>query len=150
MAFAPPISPVKSGRQNRRWIPAVLMAALFLSGGAIGAGLAAIAIHSQRETLFNRDKLPDLILLMIQDDLGINLTPDQMQQVKTILEKRQESLRTLRLEVRPRFDHEYELLDSQVSAVLDPSQRDKWHDSFREKMLVWFPWRTATPAAPAK
>jgi hypothetical protein len=150
MAFAPPISPVRSVRQSRRWIPAVLMAALFLSGGVIGAGLAAIAIHGQREILLNREKLPDMILLMIQDDLGIQLTPDQMQQVKTILEKRQESLRNLRVEVRPRFDHEYDLLDSQVGAVLDTSQRSKWHESFREKMLVWFPWRGNSPTPPAK
>jgi hypothetical protein len=150
MALAPPISPVKSVRQNRRWIPAVLMAALFLSGGVIGAGLAAIAIHGQREMLFNREKLPDMILLMIQDDLGIKLSPDQMQQVKTILEKRQESLRNLRVEVRPRFDREYDLLDSQVGAVLDSSQRGKWHEAFREKLLVWFPWRENRPASGAK
>ena len=150
MAFAPPISQIKSVRQNRRWIAAALMAALFLSGGVIGAGLAAIAIHSQREILLNREKLPDMILLMIQNDLGIKLSPDQMQEVKTILEKRQESLRNLRVEVRPRFDHEYDLLDSQVGAVLDASQRDKWHETFREKLLVWFPWRGNSPAAPAK
>ncbi len=150
MAFAPPILPVKSMRQNRRWIPAVLMAALFLSGGVIGAGLAAIAIHSQREILLNRDKLPDMILLMIQNDLGIQLTPDETQQVKKILEQRQESLRNLRLETRPRFDHEYDLLDSQVSAVLDASQREKWHAAFRENLRVWFPWRENRPPPGAK
>jgi len=150
MALAPPILPVKSVRQNRRWIPAVLMAALFLSGSVIGAGLAAIAIHSQREVLLNREKLPDMILLMIQNDLAIQLTPDQMQRVKTILEERQESLRNLRLETRPRFDHEYDLLDSQVSAVLDASQRDKWHEAFRENLRVWFPWRETRPAPAAK
>jgi hypothetical protein len=143
MAFAPPISQAKSVRQNRRWIAAALMAALFLSGGVIGAGLAAIAIHNQREILLNREQLPDKILLMIQDDLGIKLTPDQMQEVKSILEKRQDSLRNIRVEVRPRFDHEYDLLDSQVGEVLDASQRSKWHEAFREKMLAWFPWRTS-------
>jgi hypothetical protein len=150
MTFAPPISPIKPVRQRRRWLPTILMAALFLSGGVIGAGLAAIAIHSQREVLLNRDKLPDLVLLMIQNDLGIKLTPDQMQQVKTILEKRQESLRNIRAEVRPRFDHEYDLLDSQVGAVLDASQRNKWHEAFRENLLVWFPWRGTNSPAPAK
>ncbi len=138
-------------RKNRRWIAGVLMASLFLSGGVIGAGLAAIAIHSQREKMMlNREQLPDLVLMMIQNDLGIKLSPDQTQQIKGILEKRQESLRNIRAEVRPRFDHEYELLDKQVSDVLDTSQRSKWHEAFREQMLVWFPWRTNSAAAPAK
>jgi hypothetical protein len=150
MVLATPVLPVKSVRPNRRWVPVALMAALFLSGGVIGAGLAAMAIHSQREVLFNREKLPDMILLMIQDDLGIHLTPDQMKQVKGILESRQDSLRSLRVEVRPRFDHEYELLDSQVGAVLDASQRSKWHEAFREKLRVWFPWREQGSAVPAK
>ena len=51
MAFAPPITQAKTVRQNRRWIAGILMASLFLSGGVIGAGLAAIAIHSQREKM---------------------------------------------------------------------------------------------------
>ena len=88
MASAPPISQAKSIRQNRRWIAGILMAALFLSGGVIGAGLAAIAIHNTRQAyLVDREKLPEWILLMIQNDLGITLSPDQTQEVKAILEK---------------------------------------------------------------
>ena len=125
MALAPPILPVKSVRQNRRWIPAVLMAALFLSGGVIGAGLAAIAIHSQAEILLNREKLPDMILLMIQNDLGIQLTPEQMEQVKTILESRQDSLRNLRHGSPSALSiMSTTCSTAQVGGVLDASQRE--------------------------
>lgn len=142
MAVAPAPVLKQTRPAGRRWVTGVLSAALFLSGGVIGFGVAAIAIHKHRSHLHSHSEaLPDNILTMIRNELGIELDTKQTAEVMAILCQRQEALQTIRAQSRTRFDAEFDQLDEQISAVLPEAERGKWHEAFRQNLLVWFPTR---------
>jgi hypothetical protein len=73
----------------------------------------------------------------------LNLTPDQVHRVEQILLAREKNIDEIRRGVRPRIVAEVDKLEQEVGGLLDPAQRQKWHDLCAHLRRTWSP-----PAAP--
>ena len=72
----------------------------------------------------------ELIVAQMLDRLTdrLHLTPEQVQQIKPILQKHVQKLRGIREEGRTAIIQELELLGHEVSQVLDQDQRQLWRE----------------------
>jgi Spy/CpxP family protein refolding chaperone len=69
----------------------------------------------------------------------LDLTDDQVQQVRRIILEQQMAFQSLRKEFRPRLDDQIEKTRRELAAVLTPEQARKWEKRFARIQRFWLP-----------
>jgi len=139
-ANAPLDSPhrLPSPTRPRRWLVWALMVVVFVSGLGIGAGGALLIVRNRLLELIQN---PQLAMPELAARIGyrLSLTPDQVTRVEKILLARERSIDAIRRRVQPQIVAELDKLEQEVADVLDPAQRQKWHDLCSHLRRTWLP-----------
>ena len=134
----PTIDPTLRSLQRRNMIQAVLMSAIiFVAGGAVGFGVAALVGPRGRPGMpMPPDPPVEEVVRNMQNELS--LTMQQTEQIKKIYTERFTALRAIRKEMGPRLTTEYATLRTDVEKVLTPEQFTSWNRRFeaaRDRMM---------------
>ncbi|OLC45641.1 MAG: hypothetical protein DMD29_01755 [Gemmatimonadetes bacterium] len=103
--------------RSKAWA-AVLLAAVFVAGGAAGWGIAA-----WRDPRGHRGG-PDAMVNYLDDHL--RLSAAQKDSVRAVLARHRPEMEALWREVHPRFDSIRTVIRSEISRQLTPGQRDEY------------------------
>ena len=126
-------------KPRRRWLRTVLLAtAIFVCGALVGGGLTFKVIASGYKRSFQE---PALLAEEITHRMKrrLDLTGDQVQQVRRIILEQQMAFQSLRKEFRPRLDDQIERTRQELAAVLTPEQARKWEKRFAHIQRFWLP-----------
>ncbi|MHB8900235.1 MAG: hypothetical protein ACYC6Y_15910 [Thermoguttaceae bacterium] len=130
-ATAPP-------RRSGSWLRLFLYLVIFVSGGLVGAGGGLLIIRSGALfAVHHPEAMPARIVDRI--DSSLSLSDPQRRQVESILRERQRAIQEIRVEFQPRVEEELDRLEADVSAVLDPVQREKWQRRIDYLRRTWLP-----------
>lgn len=122
--------------RNSRLLAGVVILLVFLAGVAVG-----FYLHHE----FPRHGFPGLAIggpppgpppgvkrwMLERLDHELKLTPEQHARIDTVLTRREEDLRALMTETRPRFEAIATRTRSEIQAVLTPSQQEKFAEITR-------------------
>jgi len=126
-------------KPRRRWLRTALLAtAIFVCGALVGGGLTFKVIASGYKRSFQE---PALLAEEITHRMKrrLDLTGDQVQQVRRIILEQQMAFQSLRKEFRPRLDDQIERTRQELAAVLTPEQARKWEKRFAHIQRFWLP-----------
>jgi len=141
-AVSPPVDAPSSlhplPARRRQWVVWILMLVVFVSGVGVGAGGALLIARNMVVRLIQH---PEVALPEMAARLGtkLSLSPEQVRRVEQVLLARQKSIEAIRSEVRPRLLRELDRLEQEVADVLDPAQRQQWHDLCAHLRHTWIP-----------
>ncbi len=122
----------------RWWLRLLLPLVIFVSGTVVGAGGTLLVVRNRvLMAVHHPDKMPEIIAARMR--FVLSLSDQQTRQVERILRARQASLLKLRQQYQPELEQELDLLDEQVSAVLDEQQRVRWRGRLRGLRQTWLP-----------
>ena len=131
-------TPTAPPKKRRRWVTWLLALTIFASGGAVGAGLCAIAIvHGVRHALMHPEEAPHRITTRLKRPLS--LSAEQSQQIEQIIAAHQQSLMKIRREVQPQIEQQLAELETEIAATLKPEQQTKWHAMVSKLRENWLP-----------
>jgi hypothetical protein len=126
-------------KPRRRWLRTALLAtAIFVCGALVGGGLTFKVIASGYKRSFQE---PAVLAEEITQRMKrrLDLTHDQVQQVRRIILEQQMAFQSLRKEFRPRLDGQIEKTRQELAAVLTPEQARKWEKRFARIQRFWLP-----------
>lgn len=126
-------------KPRRRWLRTALLAtAIFVCGALVGGGLTFKIIASGYKRSFQE---PTVLAEEITHRMKrrLDLTDDQVQQVRKIILEQQMAFQSLRREFRPRLDDQIEKNRRELAAVLTPEQARKWEKRFAHIQRFWLP-----------
>lgn len=104
----------------------------------VGGALTLRFLHRQLQSFLTKpEETPDRILPVLRRRL--QLTDEQAAKVEQIVRARHQALQQIRRETAPKVRSEFERIEQEVSAVLTPEQKSRWHTRFRQLYLFWFP-----------
>jgi Spy/CpxP family protein refolding chaperone len=114
-------------RRPHRW--RMVLSGLVILAAGVTLGIAGTLLVVGPES--PRPPMPPnmaagLMLGRFRDEL--NLSPDQVEQLKGILETRMKKLDEIRLKARPEIEEQLELMKSEISEVLTPEQQNRWQE----------------------
>lgn len=131
---------IEASRHRRalpRWVQLGVLLVVFVSGGVVGAMFATKVIHSRMEYYREHaDALPADIVPRLQMQLG--LTDKQTEKVKAIIANRHPHMIDNRRQGAQAMLSEFQLMEDEIAAVLDPVQEDRWRtiaQSVRQRFL---------------
>jgi hypothetical protein len=132
-----------------RWI--LLGIVIFVCGVAVGAGgTVIIGRNALRTRMFNvarnPERAPHLIAGRIRREL--RLSPEQTEQVETIVAQRLQAIRELREQNRPLIAEQLNRLKEEVGKVLNENQEREWRRRFEEISPLLFPPHPPGPRGP--
>ncbi|MFO1020200.1 MAG: hypothetical protein U0903_05830 [Planctomycetales bacterium] len=135
---APP-APAHTPRRRWRWVRTLLLACLIFVCGTVTGGALTMRFITKtlQGFLQHPEEAPDRILPIIKRKL--RLTDEQYAKVSEIVRTRHQNLQAIRNATVPKVHAEFQKVDEEVSAVLNPDQRKQWHTRFRELESFWFP-----------
>lgn len=111
----------------RAWLTLLMGGVLLISGMVIGAGGTTLLLkHRMGQPNSAPKQFSGRLLRRIERDL--DLTEEQSEEVRSILELHREEMRTIRLQVGEKIDDSFEALKEEVSAVLSPEQVVIWEE----------------------
>jgi xanthosine utilization system XapX-like protein len=122
----------------------VFAALIFIGGAACGASVATLVIgraihrvleHPEEATAHFAARLANYL----------DLDAQQTEQVRRIIQRHQAALAQFRHEIQPRLEGELTQLEEEIAAVLNDSQKTKWHAHAASVRANWLP-----PAPPAE
>ena len=141
----PPVKP--PAKRRRRWRTWLLALLIFLGGGAVGSAFTAVAIfRGVHHALMHPEEAPARITARLKRPL--DLTPEQSAQIRQIIASRQQSLTKIRREVQPQIEEQLTGLESEIAAVLNSQQQQKWHGIIARVRENWLPPIPSTQPAP--
>jgi Spy/CpxP family protein refolding chaperone len=126
-------------KPRRRWLRTVLLAtAIFVCGALVGGGVTFKIIASGYKRTFQE---PAVLAEEITHRMKrrLDLTHDQVQQVRRIILEQQMAFQSLRKEFRPRLDDQIEKTRQELAVVLTPEQARKWEKRFARIQRFWLP-----------
>ena len=135
MAQDQPVAPVI--RPRRRWVwPVLLAIVIFVSGVLVGGGLTFKIITSGFKRAFQD---PEVSAERITNRMKkrLDLTEEQVVQVRRIILERQKAFQSMRKQVRPQLEAQIEKTRRELAAVLSPEQARKWEKRFRHFLKFW-------------
>ena len=124
--------------RRRRWVTALLAAAIFIGGMICGAGLTAVAIHrAAREAI----RHPEVRAVRASKFLArrLSLTAEQQAQVLLIVERQQADLAALRGRIWPEVVTRLRKTEDEIAAVLTPKQQEEWRKTAAKLRENWMP-----------
>ncbi len=131
---------------KRRWAHVVLPIVIFVAGGLVGAGLTVIFRPEQtRRGRRSIEETRDRMTEKIADKL--DLSAQQTEQLRQILEDRLKELQKLRREMQPRMEKQAAILKANVAAMLNDEQKARWEEFYAERFPRWFPEPVSTQPA---
>lgn len=127
-------------RQRRalpRWVQVGVLLVVFVSGGVVGAMIATRVIHSRMDYYREHaEALPADIVPRLQ--LRLALTDEQTEKVRAIIANRHPRMIENRRQGAQAMLYEFEMMENEIAAVLDPEQEERWHaiaQSVRQRFL---------------
>ena len=138
---------------KRRCSRVVLPIIIFVAGGLIGSGLTVIFRPEQtRRGRRSIEEIRDRMTEKIADKL--DLSAQQTEQHRRIVEDRLKEWRKLFREIQPRLEKQAAILKANVAAMLNDEQKARWEQVYAERFNRWFPEPVSTqpatqPDAPA-
>jgi hypothetical protein len=139
-----PLDSLPAQPKRRRWLTVLLAGAIFCTGMIVGAAATVtIAVRRLEHAIHHPEVMPDRLAGRLRTVL--DLSPDQTEQVRSVLTQRQQALLAIRRDAYPRVAHELELTRTQISEVLDDNQRVVWNNWFTRVRQRFLP-----PPPPAK
>lgn len=125
-------------RPRRRWLWALLGLLVFALGAVLGAAGALLVVRARvLHALRQPDELPQRITGRLRRKL--DLTDEQAEQVRAILERRYAELARIRRFAQPRVEAQLEWVRKEVADVLTPDQAARWRERFDRFRRVWIP-----------
>jgi F0F1-type ATP synthase delta subunit len=119
--------------------------AIFGSGLVVGGAGALLTLRQQLlRAIHHPDEAPARIAARLRSKLA--LSDQQAERVEQILRERQGKLEAIRRRVQPEVMAELRLLEQQVGATLDETQRTQWEARLRELRETWTPPLPDEPA----
>jgi TolA-binding protein len=143
MAQDQPVAPVI--RPRRRWVwPVLLALVIFVSGVLVGGGLTFKIITSGLKRSFQD---PEVSAERITNRMKkrLDLTEEQVVQVRRIILERQKAFQSMRKQVRPQLEAQIEKTRQELAAVLSPEQARKWEKRFGRFLKFWLPPQPGDP-----
>ncbi len=113
-----------------RWRMAFFGLVILLAGVAIGTSLTFIL---GRRSFGRRPPGPERTSIRIIRDMRrhLRLSPQQAEEIEPILKKHLETLYEIRTAVRPQIIQQLELMNDEISAILDEQQKSLWQQHLR-------------------
>ena len=131
-----PMPPVPARR--KRWITVLLSALIFLGGGVVGAGIAAVHLSRQaREALQHPELAPKRIAARLERRL--DLDADQAARVEQVVSDHQQRLMDVRGDFLEAAQPEFDALERDIAAVLTPEQSLAFERQVRGLRDEWLP-----------
>ena len=143
MAQDQPVAPVI--RPRRRWVwPVLLALVIFVSGVLVGGGLTFKIITSGFKRSFQD---PEVSAERITNRMKkrLDLTEEQVVQVRRIILEQQKAFQSMRKQVRPQLEAQIEKTRQELAAVLSPEQARKWEKRFGQFLKFWLPPQPGDP-----
>lgn len=123
---------------RRRWVTALLMAAVFINGVVVGGGAMSIYIMSKaHENVATPEKMPDRVGEFLAGRLS--LTDDQRVKIRSILNERQAAIEKIHFNIQPDLENELWQSREEIGKVLTPEQRTEWEKIFDQTQARWAP-----------
>ena len=110
----------------------VVAAVIFASGIVVGSGATILLVKHRVLWIQRHKKQASTIASNIQTRYG--LSNDQTAKVEDIFTKAMQGRRTIRNEMRTKFDTERAKLVSEMKTVLSAEQFEKWHIDFQKRI----------------
>jgi hypothetical protein len=137
MAQDQPIAPIT--RPRRRWIWTILLAlVIFISGVLVGGGLTFKVITNGFKRSF-QDPAVSAERITQRMKRRLDLTDEQTVQVRRIFLEQQKEIQSLRRQIRPQLEAQFEKTRRELAAVLTPEQARKWEKRFARFLKFWLP-----------
>jgi hypothetical protein len=112
-------------RRQHRWRMALSGLVILVAGVTLGvAGTLLVVKPAERRPPLNPRMAAELTSRRMRDEL--NLTPEQVGEIDTILREHFETLETLREAARPKITETFEAMKAGIDAVLTEQQRSDW------------------------
>ena len=123
---------------RRRWLRVVLWLIVFGSGFVAGTGLTLIGIRKGAlDAIHHPETMPKKVAQRLRRPL--RLSDGQLQQIERILRDRQQALQQIRKRVQPEVETELDVINREISQVLDDRQRGTWQKLFQDLRGTWLP-----------
>lgn len=124
--------------RRRWWLTLICASSIFSSGLVVGGGATLIVVRNRAlRAIHHPDEAPPRIAARLRS--ALRLSPEQTEQVETIVRRRQQALQAIRREVQPQVVAELDRVESEIAAVLDAGQQAKWHALFTHLRETWLP-----------
>lgn len=134
-------------KPRRRLRPILLALAIFISGVLVGGGLSFKVVTAGYKRAFqDPDFLAEKIVRRMERRL--DLSSDQVKQVREIILEQQKAFQRLHKEFRPRLDSQIEKTRKELAKVLTPEQEQKWERTFVRIQRFWLPPLPGQPYGP--
>lgn len=131
-------APAATPPRRARWLLLLVLLVVFVSGGIVGGGSTDYMHRSGWVRLMRRPgEVPDRVMQMLRGKL--DLSDEQATQVDKIVRDRHREIEKLRAEVQPRIDRQIDEMQSEIDALLNNEQRDRWHDWVESLRHRWGP-----------
>lgn len=139
--------PLPPAGRPRRWVAVLLTLVIFLAGALTGGGAMYIYCSQAKPKLARTER----IAAELKQDL--DLTDRQVEQVKELINRRNDAMTEIRRVIRPRMEQQIGLFREDVKGILDPKQQRKWEAKCAELREKWLPpvpeTQPASATAPA-
>lgn len=137
-ASIPLASPPQPPRRRRRWLRVLLWLIVFGSGFVAGTGMTLIGVRKGLlEAVHHPETMPKKVAQRLRRPL--QLSDEQTRRVEEIIRDRQQSLQQIRIRVQPEVEAELDVIDREISQVLDDNQRAQWQKLFQQLRSTWLP-----------
>ncbi len=124
-------SPTVLLRRLHRWRMAFFGLIILIAGLIIGAAAAVLVLpRTGVQRAASQERGHQMMLERIMPRLG--LSAKQAEQIGPVLQKHMQRLEEIREQGRTQIAEELEAMDEDLSAVLTPDQRQRWHDLMRD------------------
>lgn len=124
-------------RRRRLWT-ILLALIIFICGVLVGGGLSfKIVTVGYKRAFQEPDVMAEKIIRRMERRL--DLTGDQVKQVREIVREQQKAFHALHKEFRPRLDSQIEKTRRELAKVLTPEQAQKWEKTFARIQRFWLP-----------
>ncbi|MCL4202872.1 MAG: hypothetical protein KJ000_10265 [Pirellulaceae bacterium] len=116
----------------------LMLAAIFLSGLLVGAGLTLMAVRQGvLYGIHHPEEMPVRVAARLRRPLS--LSDQQADRVQAIIRERQSQLQEIRRRFQPEVEAELEQVYQQIREILDDQQRERWDQIYTRLRETWIP-----------
>jgi hypothetical protein len=120
-----PQNPTAALRRLHRWRMALFGLIILAAGITLGVAATLLLVRpTDRRPPIDLNAAVAGMVMRFQDEL--NLSPEQVESIRTILHTRMENLEKLRTEARPKIEEQLTAMKLEIDQVLTDDQRQGW------------------------